>query len=63
MTPETIADNFERWPQDQIIGGDDWVLPFRESCPTATWDEEHAYVQAWITARLAWMDANIGTFQ
>lgn len=63
MTPETIEDNFERWPQDQIIGGDDWVLPFRESCPTATWDEEHAYVQAWITARLSWMDANIGTFQ
>lgn len=63
MTPETIAENFERWPQDQIIGGDDWVLPFRESCPTATWDEEHAYVQTWLTERMAWMDANIGTFQ
>lgn len=62
MTEEAIAANFERWPQDQIIGGDDWVLPFREDCPTATWDEEHLYVQDWLTARITWMDANIETF-
>lgn len=63
MTPEKIADTVARWPIDQIIGGDDWVLPFREGCPVATWDEEHAFVQQWVTARLAWMDANIQTFQ
>ena len=62
MTAEKIAENFARWPQDQIIGGDDWVLPFREGCPTATWDEEHIYVQDWMTARALWMDANIDSF-
>lgn len=62
MTPEKIAQNFERWPQDEIIGGDDWVLPFREGCPVATWEEEHDLVQQWLADRLIWMDENIQTF-
>lgn len=62
MTAEGIAENFERWPQDQIIGGDDWVLPFREGCPTGDWAEEDAYVRGWLAERMAWMDANIGGF-
>lgn len=62
MTAEKIADTFVRWPIDEIIGGDDWVLPFREPCPVATWDEEHMTVQAWISERLLWMDDNVATF-
>ncbi len=62
MTAEKIAENFERWPQDEIIGGDDWVLPFREGCPVETWDEEHQVLQEWIAHRVLWMDENIQTF-
>lgn len=62
MTPEAITQNFDRWPIDEIIGGDDWVLIFRENCPVETWDEEHELMLMWITERLAWMDENIQDF-
>ncbi|WP_181197372.1 CotH kinase family protein [Enhygromyxa salina] len=62
MTAEKIGENFARWPMAEIIGGDDWVLLFRLDCPVNTWDEEHMTVQSWIAQRLAWMDANIETF-
>jgi hypothetical protein len=28
----------------------------------ASADEEYAHVEAWIRARLAWMDANVATY-
>jgi len=62
MTPEQIAANFDRWPMDEIIGGDDWVLPFRNNCPVDTWEEEDALIREWIANRLDWMDQNIQTF-
>lgn len=62
MTAEKIAENFQLWPQDEIIGGDDWVLPFREDCPVESWQEEDEVLRAWITARLFWMDENIQSF-
>lgn len=62
MTLSKIHDNFDRWPHDEIIGGDDWVLIFRENCPVSSWEEEHALVQQWLHDRMEWMDQNIDTF-
>jgi len=62
MTTLKIVENFDRWPHDEIIGGDDWVLPFREGCPVDSWKDEHDMVQGWISERLTWMDDNIDNF-
>lgn len=63
MTEAKITENFARWPQSEIIGGDDWVLLFRVGCPVDTWEQEHELVQQWIADRLLWMDANIENFE
>jgi hypothetical protein len=53
---DLLPRNFERWPIETIqFGGDQ--LPAR-----ASWQEEQAHVRAWIAARTAWMDANIGAY-
>lgn len=62
MTPEAIAANSLRWPHDEIIGGDDWVLQFRNNCPVSSWEEEHEFVTDWISERLIWMDNNIDSY-
>jgi hypothetical protein len=57
---DAIARNFERWPVDEIVFSwgdvDNWL------CPASTWEEEHDRVLAWIPARTAWLDENIGAF-
>jgi hypothetical protein len=53
------AANFDRWPTEDIIGGDDWVLAILASCPTYTWEEETAEIRAWMIDRMAWLDSNI----
>jgi len=50
---DTVYDNFEVWPIEEIQFGS--YLPERES-----YDEEYDYVRAWILLRLAWVDAHIG---
>ncbi len=52
---ETVYDNFETWPIEEVdFGG---YLPERSS-----YDEEYAYVLDWIPQRTAWMDANIASW-
>ena len=56
---ETVYDNFERWPMEEITfewGGQDWL------CPVASYDEEYDRFRQWVQDRLTWMDANIDTF-
>jgi len=49
---DAAYDNFEVWPIEEI---DFWgYLP-----PRSSYDEEYAYVLAWLPQRTAWMDANI----
>jgi len=57
LLADKIDTNFERWPIDETIGGDDWVLEILEGCPTPTWEEEYAETQRWIHDRLLWVDA------
>jgi len=59
---EDVERNFERWPQDEMIGADDWVLDFSEDCPTFSWVDSDAASRQWINERLLWMDANIDSF-
>jgi hypothetical protein len=52
--------NFEVWPMDEIEfswDGINWL------CPVQSYDEEMARFEAWMLARLAWMDANVDTFE
>lgn len=57
---ETIEDfigpNFERWPIDEIQFLDDQLYPVSSHA------EEVGLVRTWIEQRLAWMDANIGSY-
>ena len=51
--------NFEVWPMEEIhFTWDDtnWL------CPVYSYDEEMARLEAWLLARLAWMDANVESF-
>ena|GEM_PF-2986812 len=59
---ETIHENFERWPEQDMIGADDWVLSFPSRCPTYTWDASDARVRDWIDDRLRWMDRNVDDY-
>lgn len=56
---DTVYDNFERWPMEDITfewDGQDWL------CPVGSYDEEYDRFRAWVEERLTWMDANIATF-
>ena len=57
---ETLAPwidaNFERWPIDQIQFLDNQLYP------VSSYDQEVGLVRAWITTRLAWMDAHIAEY-
>lgn len=59
---DVIFENFDRWPEEEIIDGDDWVLDFASDCPTYTWYGSDAVVRDWIFERVTWIDANIDTF-
>ena len=49
-----IDDNFEVWPIHTIQFGSDYLYP------VSSYAEEDARVRAWIDARLAWMDDEVG---
>lgn len=51
--------NFARWPIDDIAFTTDGVANWL--CPVGSAAEEHERVLEFISARLAWMDANIAT--
>jgi len=51
-----VADNFARWPIDQIQFLDNQLYP------VSSFDEEIGLVRAWIAERLVWMDANIAAY-
>jgi hypothetical protein len=57
---DAVTRNFDRWPMEDIVYAtddvDDWL------CPVSSYSEEHARVLTFISARLAWMDANIASF-
>lgn len=57
---EAVTRNFARWPIDEIVYETDTVPDWL--CPVSSYEEEHARVLAFISARLAWMDANIAAF-
>ena len=47
--------NFERWP---VLGESVWPNdPGAEE--RQTFEDEIAYLQSWLTARLAWMDSQL----
>jgi len=56
---DAAHENFEVWPMDEIEfswDGINWL------CPVASYDAETVRFEAWILARLLWMDANIGDY-
>lgn len=56
---DAVYENFEVWPFEEITfewGGTSWL------CPVESYDAEYERIQAWISGRLAWMDANLETF-
>ena len=55
----TVDDNFDRWPEQDIVGGDDWVLSFLEGCPTYTWEESRDRAANWLRDRLLWLDDHL----
>lgn len=55
-----LARNLERWPVDEITVSTDAVPQML--CPVSSYEDEHARVLAFISARLGWMDANIAAF-
>ena len=57
-----IDDNFDRWPEEDIIGGDNWVLAFLNGCPTYTWDDSYQEVEDWVVDRVIWMDNNVDNY-
>jgi len=59
---DTIHENFERWPEQDMIGADNWVLSFPSNCPTYNWNDSDARARAWIDDRLRWMDRNIDDY-
>jgi hypothetical protein len=59
---DKVQENFDRWPQQEMIGADDWVLDFSEDCPTFSWMDSDAASRQWIYERLLWMDGNIDSF-
>jgi len=59
---QDVEDNFARWPQEDMIGDDDWVLYFSEDCPTYQWVDSDNEARQWINERLQWMDANLDSF-
>lgn len=52
--------NLERWPVEDISVAT-YGVPW-ELCPAESYEDEHAKTLAFISARLAWMDANIAAF-
>ena len=56
---ETIHENFVRWPEEDMIGADDWVLNFPSGCPSYTWASSDSRARDWIEDRLRWLDRNI----
>lgn len=59
LTPG-VARNFERWPIEDIAFATDELENWL--CPVASYEEEHERVLEFISARLAWMDANIAEY-
>jgi hypothetical protein len=59
---DTIHENFERWPEQEMIGADNWVLSFPRNCPTYTWDASNDRVQDWIFDRARWLDRHIDEY-
>ncbi|MES2638543.1 MAG: CotH kinase family protein [Myxococcota bacterium] len=57
---DAVARNAARWPIEDIAYQTDTVEDWL--CPVSTYEEEHARVLTFISARLAWMDANIDSF-
>jgi len=59
---DDVQANFDRWPQEEMIGEDDWVLDFSEDCPTYQWVDSDAAARQWINERLQWIDTSLDTF-
>lgn len=59
---ETIHENFVRWPEEDMIGADDWVLSFPSGCPSYTWASSDSRARDWIEDRLRWLDRNIDRY-
>ena len=59
---DTIHENFERWPEEEMLGADDWVLSFPANCPTYNWNSSDRRVRDWIFDRASWLDRNIDTY-
>ncbi len=57
---DAVTRNFERWPIEDIVYRTDHVADWL--CPVSSYEEEHTRVLSFISARLAWMDANIDSF-
>ncbi len=54
--------NEARWPVDEMINADTWVLDFSNGCEVYNWDDANAEVREWIRERASWMDNNIDNF-
>jgi hypothetical protein len=58
-----VERNFAKWPIEDIAFSTDYPEVVENwLCPVSTPDEEHARTVAFLTERLAWMDANLASF-